>query len=161
MARTPSSNVLKVVIFYLTLFIMGKLPHLCVVTATVPSILLNNKKLRGKANVHGTNYGHLRRIANPSPSSLLQPRLMAPTRMARRMNTADTPSPTFSPSSSPTLSCDNDSAMFQLSLTTEVGRSSIQTANLSLMLKLALLKVTRTTASKNACQKTAASFSQF
>eukprot|EP00957_Ditylum_brightwellii_P058840 4461090-Ditylum_brightwellii.AAC.1 len=36
--------------------------------------------------------------------------------MARRVNHF---SESFSPSSSPTLSCDNDSAMFQLSLTTD------------------------------------------
>eukprot|EP00957_Ditylum_brightwellii_P010448 790699-Ditylum_brightwellii.AAC.1 len=69
MARIPSSNVLKVVIILLTLFIMGKLPHLHPVTATAPSVHLNDKNLHKKAKKYRTNNDRLRRIANPSPSS--------------------------------------------------------------------------------------------
>eukprot|EP00957_Ditylum_brightwellii_P174789 13308458-Ditylum_brightwellii.AAC.1 len=39
--------------------------------------------------------------------------------MARRVNTADTQSPSFLPSSSTTFSCASDSALFQLSITTD------------------------------------------
>eukprot|EP00957_Ditylum_brightwellii_P210116 15364589-Ditylum_brightwellii.AAC.3 len=42
----------------------------------------------------------------------------------------------------------------------QVGCLLIQTANLYLMLKLALLKATRNSLTRNACQKTAASISQ-